>query len=125
MNTENLNIESSGISGLVKWLERKGHKVEPSDKKVFDLKVDGEYVEVKTKRGGWESFDFIGLTQNQFTAIQSGHLKKIYLVLNANNPENIDVIELHAGDLINSKYIVEETYYWYKSSIRQICDKNT
>ena len=123
MSNGNLNIEKMGIIGLTKWLENKGHKVEKSDKKVFDLIVDGEYAEVKTKKGGWEKFDFFGLTQNQFAAAKSGELKHIYLVLNANDPEGIDVIKLRTRELIESNYTEERTYFWYKSAIKNISQR--
>lgn len=119
MTTQNLEIEKKGLSGLVKWLQERGHRVSESDKKIFDLIVDDEYVEVKTKKGSWEKFDFLGLTQNQFSALQSGELKRIYLVLNANDPENIDVKILTRRDLLGSNHVVECTYYWYKSTIKK------
>jgi hypothetical protein len=122
MTTQNLDIEKKGLRGLVTWLEEKGHRVEPSDNKVFDLIVDDEYVEVKTKKGTWDKFDFLGLTQNQYAALKAGELKKIYLVLNANEPENIDVKIINGHDLLGAKHIVEKTYYWYKSSVREIIE---
>ena len=122
MPTQPLNIEKKGISGLVDWLEKNGHTVKDSDNKTFDLIVDEEYVEVKTKKGSWDNFDFMGLTQNQFAALQSGELKKIYLVLNANDPSNVDVKVISGEDLLKKKHVKECTYYWYKSTIREIIE---
>lgn len=112
-----LEIEKKGLDGLINWLEAKGHNVALSDQKVFDLIVDGEYVEVKTTKNSWEKFDFIGLTQNQYSALHSGELKRIYLVLNANDPNNVDVKILTASDLLASKHSIESTYFWYKSAL--------
>ena len=75
MTTQNLEIEKKGLKGLFQWLEDKGHKVELSDNKVFDIIVDGQYAEVKTKSGTWDKFDFLGLTQNQYKALETGELK--------------------------------------------------
>lgn len=94
-----------------------------STKKVFDIVVDGENAEVKTKKGNWDKFDFIGITKNQFAAMESKELKRIYLVLNANEPNNIDVIELKASDLLKSEYTIDPTYYWSKKAINSICSK--
>ena len=122
MTTQNLEIERKGLAGLVKWLQDRGHRVVGSDKKLFDLIVDDEYVEVKTKKGSWDRFDFFGLTQNQFSALKSGELGKVYLVLNANDPDKIDVKVLDGDDLLKSDPVIECTYYWYKSAIRKIIE---
>ena len=123
MTTQNLIIEKKGLAGLFSWLKDKGHQVEISDKKVFDIKVDGEYAEVKTKKGSWDDFDFIGITKNQYSAMESGELRKVYLVLNANNPESIEVKILNCSDLLNAEHTMEPTYYWYKKSIREVVEK--
>ena len=117
MTTQQQEIEKNEFNGLIKWLEKRGFFVALSDQNDSDLIVDGEYVGIKTTKDSWEKFGSLEVTQNQYKALHSGELKKIYLIVNANDPENRDVKILKGSDLLVSKHKMESTYYWYKSAL--------
>ncbi|MDX9689469.1 MAG: DUF3883 domain-containing protein [Proteobacteria bacterium] len=117
--TENHEIEKYGVAQLAEHLRSKGHNVRVSDKKTYDLIVDNQYAEVKTKAHGWSKFDFISLTQNQHNELGK-ELKKIYVVLNAKNADKIEFWEIDAKDLIDSNYNTIIHYEWNKGQIAHL-----
>ena len=102
-----LSIEAKGMAILEKWLKAHGRNPEKSDKKTFDLKVDGKYAELKAKKHGWSKFDFIGLTGNQVEEL-GNRLELVFVVLNVNETDlnNIDtanILEIPAEALLHLK----------------------
>ncbi len=116
---ENHEIEKRGVAQLVEHLRSKGHDVRASDKKAYDLIVDNQYAEVKTKAHGWGKFDFISLTQNQRNELGK-ELKKIYVVLNIQNVDKIEFWEINAKDLIDSNCNTIVHYEWNKGQIAHL-----
>ncbi len=57
---ESHSIERRAFTILKRHLEEQGRMVEPSDKKAFDLIVDGRYAELKAKGKPFDAFDFSG-----------------------------------------------------------------
>lgn len=56
--------EELGITLLMERLKTSGHQVRRRHG-TFDLEVDGQRAEVKTKAKGFDALDFISLTQKQ------------------------------------------------------------
>lgn len=117
------DLHRTGTDGerlLRDYLIAHGRTVTPSDRKTFDLIVDGRYAEVKTSRAPYSKLQFIGLTDSQYAALtKDGADFSIFIVCNACDPDNIEVIELRAGDLLRERPKVESTYYWYRSQLEK------
>ena len=112
-------IESKGMKILKRWLGEHGREFQESDDKTFDLLVDGEYAELKAKGEGWANFDFISLTQNQKVALD-GKLKRIFVVLNAKGPDDPEVIEIPANELLRRSCNEITHYEWNKGMLADL-----
>src|SRR5438034_2522014 len=87
------DIEAVGVTALTSHLRSVGRIVSPSDTKTVDLVVDGVYAEVKSKVCPYRELDFIGLTDNQFRALQDGK-QFVLFMCNLENPSNAEIIEI-------------------------------
>ena len=117
------NIYNTGSEGeqlLAERLTSEGRTVEPSDTKTFDLIVDGQYAEVKTSQKPYADLGFIGLTQNQHTALENGTEFTLFLVCNLRDPDALEVIELPGRNLLRETPTVECTFYWYRSQLEAV-----
>jgi hypothetical protein len=97
--SDNYSTGSEGERLLADYLSARGRVVTRSDKKMFDLIVDGRYAEVKTSRGPYSKLGFIGLTENQHTGTRWTCELQHFIVCNLNDPANLEVIELPAAQL--------------------------
>jgi hypothetical protein len=81
------SIEETGIDLLIDHLRNTGHAVKRL-RGTFDVEVDGQRAEVKTKGKCFNDMDFISLTQNQWNAAKTQEFD-IYVVCNIklNAPE--------------------------------------
>ena len=111
---------SEGERALAEYLSKRGRTVEESDTKTFDLKVDGQYAEVKSSKGPYAELGFIGLTDNQYQAIQDGTEFRLFLVCNLSDPDNLEVIEISSAELAREDPKIECTHYWYRSQLERI-----
>jgi len=114
------SIGTKGEKALAAWLTDQGRKVQPSDKKTFDLIVDGKYAEVKSSMGPYKKLGFISLTQNQFKALDEGVDFTLFVVCNLQDPGNLEVLEISSHKLQQHPPKVESTYYWYKSQFDEM-----
>ena len=110
-------IGSRGERLLAEYLTARGRTVKASDRKTFDLVVDGKYAEVKTSDAPYSRLGFIGLTDAQFRELKSGTPFTIFVVCNARQPDQLEVIEFDATELLKQEPKVECTYYWYRSHL--------
>ncbi len=113
------NIESQGIEALKNALTEQGRMVEKSDKKTFDLKVDGRYAEVKTKSKPYSQLDFLSFTDNQFDKILVEEFL-LFLVCNVACPEQIEIFEFESIKLRNVEPKKYTSYEFNKSVIDRI-----
>src|SRR5260370_9161743 len=114
---------STGVEGqvlLTRWLTERGHDVRPSDKKTFDLIVDGTYAEVKSSNGAYDKLGFTSLTQTQHKALLDGVAFTLFIVCNVAHPEDLEVIKIPADLLRTEEPTVERTYYWYRPHLDRI-----
>ena len=116
------SIEKRGIELLRRHLTAAGRSVAESANKTFDLMVDGRYAEVKCKGKPYEQLDFIGLTKNQFQAMEEGIEFQLFVVCNVNDPPYVQVREIPARALLRLPPDVEPTYYWYKGQLDELLD---
>lgn len=107
-------IGSRGERLLAEYLKARGRTVKASDRKTFDLVVDGKYAEVKTSDAPYSKLGFIGLTDAQFRELKKGTPFSIFVVCNARQPDQLEVIEFDATELLKQEPKVECTYYWYR-----------
>jgi hypothetical protein len=112
-------IERMGKEILRKHLIAAGRKIEDSDDRTFDLIVDGHYAEMKVKKYGWDKLDFIHLTVKQKEALGK-KLKTIFVVLNIDQPDQTEIIEIDANDLLQCKSQEIISYEWNKGDIRHL-----
>jgi len=117
--SEIFDTGSTGEQLLAAHLTARGRAVSRSDKKMFDLIVDGRYAEVKTSRDPYSQLGFIGLTANQYKALTDGVDFSVFIVCNARDPENLEIIEIPAAQLQAEKPRVESTYYWYRPQLEK------
>lgn len=115
--TDPYGTGSEGEQLLADHLRAQGRVVEPSDTKTFDLRVDGQYAEVKSSRKPYAQLGFIGLTQGQYSALEEGLDFLLFIVCNLDDPANIEVIEIPSDQLLRETPTVECTYYWYRSQL--------
>lgn len=80
--SEIFNTGSTGEQLLAAHLTAHGHVVSRSDKKMFDLIVDGRYAEVKTSRHPYSKLGFIGLSTG--TTFRGNILALTSITLNDN-----------------------------------------
>jgi len=113
-------VEKRGTALLRAHLLQAGRTTVDSDVKTFDLIVDGRYAEVKCKSKPFSAFDFIGLTDNQFDALQNDVDYLLFVVCNVADPTNVEIYEVPARDLLAFEPKVERTYYWHKTQMRRI-----
>lgn len=111
------SVGAEGERLLSRHLEDQGRSVEDSDSTTFDLIVDGQYAEVKSTAGPFAALGFIGLTQNQYDALESGLDFSLYLVCNLADPANLEIVEIPANALREQEPTVEATYYFYRSQL--------
>lgn len=114
--------ESKGIRILCKRLHKLGRTVEKSDKKTFDLVVDGKYAEVKTKERPFRELDFLSFTDNQYNEILNGNFT-IFLVCNLKEPEDAEIFEFSSTilkDIEPKKYTSHE---YNKSVLKHLVDR--
>ena len=76
-------IEETGIKLLLERLEKAGHKVKRL-RGTFDIEVDGQRAEVKTKGKCFDQMDFISLTQKQWEEANIEGFD-VYVVCNVNS----------------------------------------
>jgi hypothetical protein len=110
---------SDGERLLIAYLRARERTVARSDKRMFDLVVDGRYAEVKSSRQPYSRLGFIGLTKNQYKALKEGVDFTIFVVCNLNDPINLEVLEIPAIKLLAEKAKIEPTYYWYRSQLEK------
>lgn len=110
---------SEGVRLLAAWLTAKGRRVKPSDKKTFDLIVDGRYTEVKTSLKPFAKLQFIGLTAAQFKALNDRVDFALFVVCNSSDPANLEVVEIVAADLLREKPKIAPTYYWSRIQLEK------
>ena len=114
---ETQKTEKVAFGVLVDWLSANGRVVSASDKKQYDLVVDGCYCELKAKRYSASKFDFIYVSENQYAGLQTGELRSVFLVCNTDVPGNIEIYELMRDDLLGIKPKTETKYYYDKGLI--------
>ena len=112
------HIEIKGTELLIEKLIKLGHKVEKSDVKTFDLKVDGRYVEIKTKNKSFNNLDFISLTDKQYRKIEDDF--KIFLVCNVENDKDIEFYEISSIDLTKISPKKIEHYEYNKGELAKV-----
>jgi len=110
-------IGSRGERLLADYLRARGRTVALSDRKTFDIIVDGRYAEVKTSDGPYSRLGFIGLTDAQYRELRQGTPFSIFVVCNAKLPDELEVIEFDAAELLRVEPKIESTYYWYRSHL--------
>jgi len=115
---------SEGVRALTRYLGEKGRKVEASNNKTFDLRVDGVYAEVKSTRDRYSKLGFIGLTDNQFAALEAGVEFILFIVCNLQAPKDLEVIEITSAKLRAETPKKECTYYWYRSQLERLQRKS-
>lgn len=116
---ETHETEKKGFKILVNWLEKSGRSWEPSGNKTFDLKVDGKYAELKSKRYNSAKFDFIYLSEAQYKSIAQGDEHILFLVCNVDDPDNAEIFEIPFSDLKLIEPKSEIKYYYDKGKLRQ------
>ena len=117
--TSGRSVEQRGRAILLDWLTSHGREAKASDRKTFDLVVDGEYAEMKAKSKGWSKFDFISLTEAQNSSL-GRELKRIFIVLNVDTPAAAEVIEIDAADLLACKANRILNYEYNKGAIAHL-----
>lgn len=110
---------SRGERLLAEYLTSQGRTVERSDRKTFDLRVDGKYAEVKTSDGPYAKLGFIGLTDSQYRALVEGVPFSVFIVCSAREPAALEVIEIEADELRTEQPKVECTHYWYRRQLER------
>src|SRR3989442_13553177 len=114
---------STGAEGqalLTRWLTERGHDVRPSDKKTFDLIVDGKYVEVKSSNGPYSKLGFTYLTQTQHRALLDGVDFDLFIVCNVAHPAALDVLRIPAALLKAVEPTVEAISYCSRPQLHPI-----
>ena len=111
---------SEGEQLLAEYLAARGHAVSRSDKKTFDLIVDGRYADVKASRAPYAKLGFIGLTDAQFAEMTAGVDFSVFVVCNTQNCEALEVIELTSTQLRAEPPTTATTYYWYRSQLERL-----
>jgi len=112
-------IEKKGIELLTAHLKAQNRKVEKSDNQTFDLKVDDQYAEVKTKAKPFKDFDFLAFTDNQYLQIKKGNFT-VFLICNVNEPDNAEIWEFNSSLLKNLTPKKYTSYEYNKSVIGKI-----
>src|SRR6266851_8850663 len=110
----------NGQQALTRYLVDRGRKVQPSDKKTFDLIVDGVYAEVKSSHKPYSKLGFIGLTDNQMRALQAGTDFILFVVCNLATPECIEVVEIRARELLRESPKTACHHYWNRLQLDRI-----
>jgi hypothetical protein len=116
----NHEIERAGTEFLKKWLQARGRSVLESDRKTFDLIVDGKYAEVKAKGKSFECFDFLVLSDAQHEALRYGQELIVFLVLGVCEPGRERVIEISAAELLSIQPKVWRQFYWDKGMLDSV-----
>lgn len=113
------SIEEKGLEILKSYLDKSGRKWTKSDKKTFDLIVDGLYSEVKTKGKKFRDLDFLSFTDNQFNEAKNGTEFIIFLVCNLNSVNGND-FEIYEFKSVEFFKMVPKTYCSYEFNKNQI-----
>lgn len=114
-------IEEKARKILAERLRESGSNVRNSDKKTFDLIVNGKYGEIKSKNKKYSKIDFISLTDKQFQALKDQNFD-IYLICNVEEDNNIEIYKFSAKSLID-KHPRKVRSYEYGKSIIDTIDK--
>ncbi len=117
--TESHSIEAVGRSILTDWLTHHGRKWSPSDLKTYDLIVDGQYAELKTKKHSSNKFDFIWVSEKTAEAIEKGQPYRLFLVCNVADPANVEIFEIPFS-AVDARLVKTETWYSYSKKALEI-----
>lgn len=109
-----------GEQRLVEYLRASGRVVKPSDRKTFDLIVDGRYAEVKSTARSYTRLQFIWLSDNQMRALQDGEDFLLFLACNVSAPGKEEIIEIEPKALQAETPTVACTHYWYRPQLDRI-----
>ena len=114
------DIERQGIALLTEHLLNTGRSVAQSNRKTFDLVVDGVPAEVKCKRMPWSRLDFIGLTDKQRHALDHGEPFLLFVVCNLKCPSAPEIAEIQSQALRDAAFKVESTHYIYGKELKRL-----
>jgi len=113
-------IEEKATKILIDYLESKGHKVEKSDRKTFDLIINGKYAEIKGKYKCFKDLDFISLSDRQYQEALKNDFD-IYLVCDLENTPEIHKIS--SRKLLKQRTRRITSYEFDKSAIKNCLEK--
>lgn len=113
--------EEKALTHLIKRIQELGRTV-LRQKGTFDLSVDGENTEVKSKEKPFQKIDFITFTEKQYNAIKNGQSFDIYIVCNvsADDPE---VFRLPSDKLRTVQPKIITSYEYSRTSIQALVEK--
>ncbi len=112
-------IEEKARKFLIQKLTENGSTVVSSDKKTFDLIVDGKYAEIKAKNKDLKNLDFISLSDKQYQAARAEDFS-IYLVCNLleNNPK---IYKISSSELLQKRARIITSYEFDRSILVNLC----
>jgi|GEM_PF-4427581 len=130
------HIEETGTNLLIEHLRRAGHDAHrlPSKslnnpslgvgrlraKKTFDIEVDGQYAEVKTKNKSFKNLDFISITDKQHEAAQTRDFD-VYIVCGVEESAT-EFYKVRAHTLLAKKARVVVCYEYDKNLLKDIVE---
>lgn len=116
------SIEEKGLEILKAYLDKSGRKWTKSEKKTFDLIVDGLNCEVKTKGKKFRDLDFLSFTDNQFNEAKNGTEFIIFLVCNLNsvNGNDYEIYEFESVEFFKMVPKIYCSYEFNKNQIKQL-----
>lgn len=118
------SIERRAFAILKRHLEEQGRLVEPSDKKAFDLIVDGRYAELKAKGKPFDAFDFFWLSENQYEAALTDPSFVLFLVCGVEGTSQPEVFEIPAERFRAVEPKSERHYYYDKGLTARLLNRD-
>ena len=120
---ETHSIEKRAFEILKEHLESHGRSVRPTDKKTFDLIVDGRYAELKAKSKPDGAFDFFYMTENQYQAALDGPEFTLFPVCGVEEGSQVDIFEIPSSRLRALKPKSEIHYYYDKGLVDRLLQR--
>jgi hypothetical protein len=113
------SIEEIGINLLMEQLRKNGHEVKRL-RGTFDLDVDGQLAEVKTKTKCFAEMDFISLTQKQWEAAKIRNFD-VYIVCNVNS-DTPEIYKVSSQALLKKVPRIITSYEYDKNLVKDVAE---
>lgn len=117
-----MSIEGKACDLLILHLQGEGRSVS-RQKGTFDLLIDGDVAELKSKGNPFAKLDFITFTENQYQAIKNGDAFDTYVVCGIKDGYAPEAYRLPSQSLLRVEPNIVLSYEYPKRHIKRLVER--